>query len=821
MGEPSAALRPVAATCDHCLAKVPPGEERREVVAGAERLFCCAGCRGAYRLIHEEGLGRYYAERHWVEVGPAAAAHLDLPAFQAAVREVEGEAELSLAIDGIRCASCVWLSERLLSRTAGVRSARVSYATHRARVRFDPQRTDLEALLGRICTAGYQPRPWSDSARRAAGRAEVRDLLVRLGTAAFLVSQLMIYQAALYAGYFQGIDAGSRRLLEWISLGLTLPVYLYCGAPFLRGTVRSLRAGALGMDALVAAGSGAALVYSIHGMLRGGEVYFDTAAMIPTLVLLGRLVEAVARGRASEAVARLAALQPRQARRVCRGPEGSLVRAVVAVSALAPGDRIEVAPGERVAADGEVVAGRSEVDESLVTGEPTPVEKGPGSRVIGGTVNRFGALLVEVRRVGETTLLAGIVRAVEEAQASKPRLQAAADRAVAIFVPALLLLAAGTTAAWLSRGAPVERAIMAGIAVVVIACPCALGLATPIAILVSAALASSKGILLRGGEALWRAGRVTEVLLDKTGTLTRGCPELGEMLPLAGGLDRDRLLALAAAAERPSEHHLGAALREAARVLPGPLEEPEAFRAVPGRGVVATIAGAEVLVGNRALFAEHGVELPEEGEAFAAEREGRGETVVWVARAGRCAGLLALADPIRPEAPAALRSLRRLGLEPRVWSGDAPRTTASLARALGLEHRAGASPVEKREEVARLQRLGRRVLFAGDGLNDAPALTQADVGVAVGRGADVTLESADAVLVRGDLSLLPDLVRLSRRTAVVIRQNVFWAFFYNVAAVPLAMAGVLHPIVAAAAMAASSLFVVGNSLRLRRALGPP
>lgn len=363
MSAPASPPPGARAACDHCLAAVPPGAEVRERVAGAERLFCCAGCLGAYRLIHDEGLGRYYAERRWSEVGPPAQAALDLAGFQAAVRREGGEAELDLAIDGIRCASCVWLNEKLLLRTPGVLAARVNYATHRARVRFDPARVEVAALLDRVRTAGYQPRPWSDSARRAAGRAEVRDLLIRLGTAAFLVSQLMIYQAALYAGYFQGIDAGTRRLMEWIALGLTLPVFFYAGGPFLQATLRGLRGGALGMDALVVVGSGAALLYSVHGMLRGGEVYFDTAAMIPTLVLLGRLVEAAARGRASEAVSRLAALQPSQARRLSPAPGGGLARAMVPVASLAPGDRLEVFPGERLPADGEVVEGRSEVDE--------------------------------------------------------------------------------------------------------------------------------------------------------------------------------------------------------------------------------------------------------------------------------------------------------------------------------------------------------------------------------------------------------------------------------------------------------------------------
>jgi Cu2+-exporting ATPase len=828
--------------CDHCLADFPEREALREVVGGAERVFCCGGCRGIYALLHDEGLGAYYERREWTETGLLAQAPLDLPAFRAALREEDGAAVLELAIDGIRCASCVWLNERLLARTPGVLAARVNYATHRARVRFDPARATLEDVLGRIRSAGYAPKPWSESAQAAARAAETKDLLVRLGTASFLASQLMIYQAALYAGYFQGIDAATRRLMEWVSLGLTLPVFLYAGAPFLRATAAGLRRGRFNMDALVVIGSGAALVHSVRGMFTGGEVYFDTATMIPTLVLAGRYVEAVAKGRASEAVQRLARLAPREARRVAAGAGAAGAREVasVPVGEIAPGDLVEVLPGERVPLDGLVVEGASEVDESLVTGEARPVPKAPGAAVIGGTVNQHGALVFRVTRVGKETVLAGIVRAVEEAQEAKPRIQRVADAVVGWFVPAMLVLAALTVAGWLLRGAPVSQALMTGISVVVIACPCALGLATPIAVLVATGAATRRGLLVTGGDVLERAAGATDVLLDKTGTVTRGRPVLADVVPLDPAWTRDAALRLAAAVERRSEHHVGRAVADAARGL-GPGEEPEvtAFQAVPGRGVEARVGRGDpgdvtlspreargegrgegrdlaVLAGNRALLAERGVPLPPEADRAAAAREARGETVAFLAVDGRAAALLAVTDVVRDEAAEAVARLRDLGLSLAIVSGDARATTAAVASALGLPALAEVTPQGKRDEVARRQREGRRVLFVGDGLNDAPALTQADVGASMGRGADVTMESADAVLVRDDLRLLPELLRLSRRTTRVIRQNLFWAFFYNLVAVPLAVAGVLHPIVAAGAMAASSLFVVGNSARLGR-----
>ena len=827
--------------CDHCLVAFPAREAVRATIGGTARTFCCGGCLGVFRLVSDEGLAEYYATRRWdapgTPIGDGAA--LDVRAFEPAVRHEAGADEVELYVDGIRCASCVWLTERVLLRTPGVLAARVNYATHRARVRFDPTRAALAAVLERVRAAGYAPKPWTETVRAAAGRAETRDLLVRLGTAAFLSSQLMIYQAALYAGYFQGIDAGTRRLMEWISLGLALPVYLYAGAPFLRATWAGLRRGAPGMDALVAIGSGAALVYSVWQMLHGGEVYFDTAAAIPTLVLVGRYVEAAAKGRASEAVARLAALAPREARRLERGADGGEARRAVPVGEIAPGDLVEIVPGERVPLDGEVVEGASEVDESLVTGEARPVGKRPGSAVIGGTVNLHGALLVQVTRVGKETVLAGIVRAVEDAQAAKPRIQAVADRVVGAFVPAMLVLAAATFAWWRAHGAPLDHALMTGVSVVVIACPCALGLATPIAVLVATGLASSRGLLVRGGDVLERAGRVTDVLLDKTGTATRGRPVLGEVVALEPTLTpltptaltptesnwRDGALRLAAAVEARSEHHVGRAVVEAARALPDaePLGAVTDFRAVPGRGVVASVGGHPVLLGNRPLLAEHGIPMPPEAEALAAAREARGETVAFLATSSlprpRVIALLPVTDVLRDEGPQVVRALRAEGLSVEMVSGDGPGATGAVAGALGIPWTAGVTPQGKRELVAARQATGRRVLFVGDGVNDAPALTQSEVGAAMGRGTDVTMESADVVLVRDDLRLVAELVRLSRRTLAVVRQNVFWAFFYNAVAIPLAMAGLLHPIVAAGAMASSSLFVVGNSLRLKGALG--
>jgi heavy metal translocating P-type ATPase len=603
-----------------------------------------------------------------------------------------------------------------------------------------------------------------------------------------------------------------------VALGLALPVYFYAGAPFLKNTWSGMMRRRFNMDALVTIGAGAALLYSVWQMMRGREVYFDTVAMIVTLVLIGRYVEAAAKGRASEAVSRLAALRPREARRLEPCADGGSISRRVAVSELCKGDRVEVVPGERVPVDGVVCEGCSEVDESLVTGESRPVAKAPGAQVIGGTVNLHGSFVLEVARTGADTVLAGIIRAVEEAQAERPRIQAVADRVVGVFVPVILVLSFATGVFHCLRGVPVTQAVMTGVSVLVIACPCALGLATPLAVLLATGVASARGLLVKGGDVFESASRVSDVLLDKTGTVTRGRPSLREVVPLDGSPPEDALR-LAAAVERRSEHSFGRAIVDAARSLPGSLGEAQEFRSLPGRGVEAEVDGEVVRIGSRALLVERAVRVPAEAERKARAFEEAGDSVAFLAKGAKATALLVVSDGVRPEAPEALAALARLGLRPALLSGDNRRTTETIAAHLGIAV-AGSelTPYEKRERVAAMQRAGRRVLVLGDGVNDAPALTQADVGMAMGHGTDVTMESAEAVLVRDDLRLLPELVLLSRRTYAIIRENLFWAFFYNVVAIPLAMAGALHPIAAAGAMAASSIFVVANSLRIRRAI---
>lgn len=793
--------------CDHCLIEFPERDIVADIIRGEARVFCCHGCQGVFRLINDEGLDDFYRRRTGWTPGPVSAVAIDAAAFSGSLRPAGDQVETDMVLDGIRCASCVWLNEKVLSRTAGVTFAQVNYATHRLRLRWDPAKTGLDAILRRITSIGYTPKPFVARAFEEEQKKESRDLLLRFGTASFLSMQLMIYSAALYAGYFQGMDPGFKDLFHWIELVLTTPVMFYAGWPFLTGAVRGLRNGAFTMDVLIAAGSGSAYLYSIGQMFTGGEVFFDTAAMIITLILLGRFLEAGAKRKASEAITRLFSLAPQEARQV-RGSE----RVMVPVAGLRPGDLVEVLPGGKLALDGIVSEGASEVDESMLTGESRPVPKAAGDEIFAGTANLYGSFVYSVSRRAGETVLNRIIRAVEDAQARRAPVQAAADRMVGWFVPLVVLISIGTAAFWLVRGAGAEAALMNAVSVMVIACPCALGLATPLAILNGTSFGASRGILIKGGDVIERAKDVDTVVLDKTGTVTEGRMKLVSCRGI--GMGDDEALLLAASLERRSEHSLGRALVAAAGNAA--FADVSEFLAVPGKGVQGTVNGRKVLVGNREFVQENADRGSRIAETETEELEAGGATVVYLAYDGRLAGIFAVADAPRPEAGEAVSLLKEAGLGTVLLTGDGQTTADAVGRMVGISDvRARRTPVRKAEDIRLLREQGRKPAMVGDGINDAPALVEADVGIAMGRATDIALESADMVLMGRDLRLVPQAIRLAKRTFSVIRQNLFWAFFYNAVAIPLAVMGILHPIVAAGAMALSSLSVVLNSLRAR------
>jgi Cu+-exporting ATPase len=712
---------------------------------------------------------------------------------------VEARRRVELAISGMTCASCAARIEKRLNRLDGV-TASVNFASEHAAVSFDPAQVDLEDLIGAVEAAGY-----GASLPEAAGEGDPsRTYGLRLGLA---------LAGSVPLAIFAWISASRPPGWEWVSLVLATPVVFWAGWPFHKAAVQNARHGVATMDTLISVGTLAAWTWSTVVLLGGisTSVYFDTAGAITALILLGRYLEARAKRRSGEAIRKLLELGAKEARVLRDGAE-----VLVPIELLAVGDRFVVRPGEKVATDGIVESGTSAVDESMLTGESVPVEVGPGDRVVGATLNTSGRLVVEATRVGASTALSQIARLVAEAQAGKAPVQRLADRVSAVFVPVVIGLSALTLLGWLAAGAATTAAFTAAVAVVVIACPCALGLATPTALMVGTGRGAQLGIVIRGPEVLEQTRQVTTIVLDKTGTLTEGKMAVARVVA-AQGADEAELVRLVAGAEDASEHPIARAIATYGRERLGTLPEVESFSARAGLGVEAVVDGHAVVVGRPGLLADWGIRLPEELAEEVARLEAEGSTVVGAAVDGAAVGLVAVADRLKPTSRQAVAELRSLGLTPVLLTGDNERTARSIAGEVGIERvLAGVLPEEKAAEVARLQEAGEVVAMVGDGVNDAPALARADLGLSIGTGTDVAIEASDITLVAGDLRAAADAIRLSRRTLRTIEGNLFWAFGYNVAAIPLAVAGLVNPIVAAAAMAFSSVFVVTNSLRLRR-----
>ncbi len=717
-----------------------------------------------------------------------------------AVATAQRRQRTDLAIQGMTCASCAARVEKRLNGLGGV-EASVNFGTEQAAVAFDPAQVSVDELIEAVEAAGYHAALPQDA---PAGEDPTRPYRARLLVAAILSVPLAVLAMAP-AAQFNG--------WEWVGLALATPVVFWCGWPFHRAAAKNARHAVATMDTLISIGTLAAWGWSTVVLVGGidAATYFEVAALITALILLGRFFEARAKRRSGEAIRKLLELGAKEARVLRDGEE-----VLVPIEALRVGDRFVVRPGEKIATDGTVEEGDSAVDQSVLTGESVPVEVGPGDDVAGATINSSGRLVVRATRVGSETALAQIARLVAEAQAGKAQVQRLADRVSAVFVPVVLSLSLLTLAGWLLLNGDAGAAFTAAVAVVIIACPCALGLATPTALMVGTGRGAQLGILIKGPETLEQTREVTTIVLDKTGTVTEGRMRVASVLP-AAGVDATQLLRLAAAAEAASEHPIARAIADRGRAEVGSLPAVERFASRAGLGVEAVVEGCEVTVGRVTFLAERGIEMPVALGAEAERLAGTGNTVVAVAWDGAGRGLVALADTIRPTSAEAIAELRRLGLKPALLTGDNERTAAAVAAQVGIERvLANVLPDEKVAEIERLQAEGETVAMVGDGVNDAPALARADLGLAIGTGTDIAIEASDLTLVSGDLRAAGDAIRLARRTLGTIKGNLFWAFAYNVAAIPLAIAGLLNPIVAAAAMSFSSLFVVGNSLRLRR-----
>ena len=784
--------------------------------------------------------------------------------MNAGAMEPATAAKVNLPVEGMTCAACQASVQKALQRQPGVVDASVNLMMKNAAVTYDPAATNPEALVEAIRDTGYEsslPRPeqtaFAEQEERDRAQGEELRTLRRkaivsgiLGALSMLLSMPLMVPGTHHGpvadpfmrwamesltpalrGFMPWLYRIDPRALSFTLLGMTLFVMAWAGRHFYVRAWAGLRRRSADMNTLVAVGTGAAFLYSVLAtvtpgfFLRSGvapDVYYEAVVIIIAFVLAGNTLEARAKGRTSAALRSLVALQPRTARVLRDGREVD-----IAIEEVRRGDTVTVRPGERVPVDGEVLSGRSAVDESMLTGESMPVDKGPGDRVIGGTINRTGAFRYRATTLGSDSMLARIVQLMRDAQGSRAPIQQLADRISGVFVPVVLALSAATFVVWYLAAdqAPAVRAFAAAVAVLIIACPCAMGLAVPTAVMVATGRGAELGILIKGGEALQRAGDVTTVVLDKTGTVTEGRPTVTDVA-VAPGSSRtaDDLLRLVASLEASSEHPLADAVVRQAAERGLPLVQAEGFQSVTGLGAVGVVSGSALTVGNEALLAEYAISV----DPLRAEAErlaGEGKTPIFAAIDDELAGLLAVADPIKPTSRGAIAHMKSLGLDVVLLTGDNRRTAEAIAREAGIDRVvAGMLPEGKVEEVRRLQETGAVVAMVGDGINDAPALALADVGIAIGTGTDVAAEASDVILMRGDLNGAAAAIALSRRTMRIMKQNLFWAFVYNVVGIPIA-AGALYPvfglllspILASAAMAFSSVSVVTNSLRLRRA----
>jgi len=725
----------------------------------------------------------------------------------------ETETVFSFDVGGMTCSACSTRIEKLLNRLPGVRDATVNLAMERADVRAVGGDVNEALLEQTLANAGFSAHFADDSAESEAAYRQseakaLRGELLALCASITLTLPMLLQMAAMAAGVRFFLVPGVEFLLA-------TPVQFIIGARFYKAAWQALRAGSGNMDVLVALGTTTAYLYSVYllitlGKAARGELYFEASAVIITLVLLGKYMESRAKRGTTAAIRQLMDLRPKTARVVRNGVETELP-----VSQVRVGDIAVVRPGENLPVDGRVAEGSSEIDESLITGESIPVAKQPGDKVTGGSINGTGLLQVEATAVGADSTLSRIIRLVENAQAGKAPIQRLVDRISAVFVPVVVAIATVTFFAWLAVGGELEPALVAAVSVLVIACPCALGLATPTAIMTGTGAAARAGILIKDVEALEHAHAIDTIIFDKTGTLTTGQPTVVDMLA-APGADDSVLLTTAASLQQGSEHPLARAVLKAAAHRDLSLSPVSDFQSHTGAGVAGVIAGASVIAGNERFMQSHNIATTDNAQQAAAW-ENEGKTVIWIARDDQLLGMMAIADPLRVESAGAVTTLRDMGVQTLLLSGDAVRAVAEIGRQVGIDVARGAvQPAEKAAEVEQLRAAGHVVGMIGDGINDAPALAAANVGIAMGSGTDIAMETAGVTLMRSNPALVPAAIAVSRATWNKIRQNLFWAFIYNIIGIPFAAAGLLSPTIAGAAMAFSSVSVVTNSLLLRR-----
>ena len=806
-----------ACTCFHCGLPLSDRYNFTARLDGVQRQFCCFGCESVCKAIFDAGLeGFYQRTPEGSLLAPPPEPPKDLTLYDLDEVQAEFVAELTdlrdihLLVEGIHCAACVWLIERSLMCLDGVLTANVNLSGRRLHLRWDNRRISLSLVLQRLADIGYRAVPYDPDAAEGALKKQNRALLFRMAFAGFAMMNLLWVSIALYSG---ADKSEFRSLFYWVGFALATPTLFYSGWPFLKGAWSGLRQLRLGMDLPIAIGATSTWAYSVYVTLNPsatGEVYYDTVVNFLFVILLGRHLESLSKRHAVAATQRLLNLQPRVASVLREGQEQ-----IVPVRSIKTGEQVLIRPGASIPVDGCVMEGHSTVDESMLSGESQPLKKQPGDPVSAGTINIQGALTVEVQGTLRNTALGRIISLVEEAQASKAPIQCLADRIVPWFVALTLLLAALTFAYWLQQD--FERALMAATSVLIITCPCAFGLATPMAIAVASGLGARNGILVKNGEVLETLSSITHFVFDKTGTLTEGRMSVSKVL-VKDEIERDALLSRVAILESHSEHSIARAIiRQAGQVAPR-LNSAELtqFHNEPGYGVTGKIGELRLDCGTWTWLEKRGVSPSPELLARAQEYEAQGMTCVHVAQAGKHVGVIVIADRLRTEAKSLIDALRQEGIKMTLLSGDRRNVAEAIARELGgMEVIAEVLPQDKDAVIKALQVQGERVAMVGDGVNDAPALIRADVGIAVGSGTDVSMDSADIILMQNDLRKISLAVKLSRRTLKTIHQNITISFIYNSIMVPLAMMSFITPLVAAISMPVSSLLVIGNAARIR------
>lgn len=806
--------------CFHCGLPARGAAACQGAVDGHTHRFCCSSCLTVCQAIHEAGLAGFYerVQRREAEIAPPPDMPVDIDQYD--LDEVQQEfvtchggsrREAMLLIEGIHCAACIWLIENALHALTGIELAEVNLARQRLRIVWDDSRQSLSAIMRRLAAVGYAALPYNQEMAEGQIQRYNRRVLFRMGFAAFGALNIMWISIALYAGAFSGISSEYQSFFHWVSFAIATPVLLYSGGPFLTGAWRGIRQMKLTMDLPIAIGAVATYGYSLWQMLHGyTQVYFDTVVVFLCVILIGRYLETLARRNATSASLRLMELQPRMATRLIGQSEER-----VAVRKLHVNERVLVRAGERIPVDGEVLDGASHVDESLLTGEPMPIAKQKGDEVVAGAVNMDAPLMIRVRQTGNATTLAQIIHLVEKAQESKARVQRLADRIVPWFVAVTLMLSLLTFAFWYQQD--MDTALLAAAAVLIITCPCALGLATPMAIAVSSGLGASEGVLIRNAEALERLSDINHVVFDKTGTLTEGRMKVVSFRSMRDDMDDISLLQLAASLERHSPHPLARAICELAESQGLTNQPVETLEVIMGQGVGGCVGGHQVWLGNLRLMKEKRVAFIDTYEEESRRiQQGMG-IAVWLAVDGQVVGMIHLQDRLREGAAEVVEHLRKKGIGMTLLTGDSRQAAEAIRQQLGeMAIVTDVSPAEKAEAVQQLSQQGKKVLMVGDGVNDAPALALADIAIAMGSGADLSMQSSDVVLMGSDICKVLYAIELGRQTLETVRQNLQISLLYNMLLVPAAMGAFVTPVFAAIAMPVSSLLVIGNAILIRQ-----